>query len=102
MVWDTVAYMWKDRHQLDQASNSFFRVLLSNPGIREAKDEFLWRVIQGKGSTGAIQDLVIDQSNLMRRDIYSYPLKIHANDKGLVHISNQEWENSIRDLLKGH
>ncbi len=99
IVWDTVAYMWKNNKSFDLASNSLFRVILSNPEFRERKDEYLWTFVNGDGSTETLQKLVASKADEVRRDVYAFPLKIHANDKGIKNISNEEWEAAIQNLI---
>lgn len=98
--WDTVAYFWKNRHQLDFASNSFFRVLLSNPAFRELKDRALWTAMQGELSEETLHKMIDRQVALITPDIKAFALKLHANDKGINHVSNSEWEQAIVDLKK--
>ena len=99
IVWDTVAYFWKNRAQLDLASNSLFRVVLANPELREKKDRALWTAINGDLATEKIQQKVINKADEIRLDIYSFPLKLHANDKGIRHVSNEEWNAAVQELL---
>lgn len=100
IVWDTVAYMWKNSKGLDLGTNSLFRAVLGIPEWREQKDRYLWNAINGKLSTQEIQSMIKRQVKAMRADIYAFGLKLHANDKGIRHVSNDEWEQSIRELLE--
>ncbi|MCB0317483.1 MAG: CotH kinase family protein [Bdellovibrionales bacterium] len=98
IVWDTVAYMWKNQKAIDLGSNSLFRKALAIPEVRELKDTILWNSLHGNLSTKKIQELIKQQSDAARPDIYSFALKIHANDKGIRYVSNPEWENSVEEL----
>ena len=99
IAWDTVAYFWKNSKKLDQGSNSLFRVVLSNPAFREKKDRILWKAISGKASTSRLHRLIKNQAEKIKKDIHAFPLKLHANDKGIKHISNSEWHESLNELL---
>jgi hypothetical protein len=98
IVWDTVAYMWKDRFLPDIAVNNLFRVVLANPEFREAKDKIIWEAINGKLSKENIISLIDTKVNQIRPDVRAFALKIKANDKGIEHISNERWEESIIEL----
>lgn len=100
IAWDTVAYMWKDSKGLDSGANSLFRTVLSNPEYRERKDRYLWNALHGSLAKESVEKLIKDAARKLRPDIYSFPLKIAANDKGLRHISNSEWEDNVKELLK--
>lgn len=99
LVWDTVAYFWGNQQPLDLGTNELFRALLSVPEYRERKDQILWEMVTGNFSTEALQNLINMQVKRMRKDVYAFPLKVHANDKGIRHVSNAEWEDSIKNLL---
>ena len=99
LVWDTVAYFWGNQNPLDLGTNELFRAFLSVPEYRDRKDQILWEMINGNFSTEALQNLISMQVKRMRKDVYAFPLKIHANDKGVRHVSNTEWEASIKNLL---
>lgn len=98
IVWDTVAYMWKDRFLPDIAVNNLFRVVLSNPEFRETKDKIIWEALKGKLSTENIISLIDTKVNQIKPDVRAFALKIKANDKGIEHISNERWEESIVEL----
>ena len=99
IVWDTVAYFWGNNKRLDLSSNSLFRVVLSNPEFRERKDRILWNAIDGELSTSRLQRIVAAKAREIQTDIYSFALKLHANDKGVHHISNEEWDDSVKELI---
>lgn len=100
IVWDTVAYFWKNKPRIDHAANSLFRKLLGIPEIRESKDRQLWKMLQGDLASAKVQQMVLNKIDEIRPDIYSFPLKLHANDKGIKHISNEEWEEAVQDLVR--
>lgn len=100
IVWDTVAYLWKNTRESDLAPNGLFRVLLSNPGIREQKDRTLYRALKGDLSAERLKRMISQQVDDVRADVRAFALKLHANDKGLRHISNSEWDSAIAELLK--
>ncbi len=100
VVWDTVAYFWGNEQPVDLGSNSLFRVVLSNPDFREKKDRYLWEAVTEKLPTEKIQKLIQSERERIAPDIYSFALKIHANDKGIKHISNEEWELAVAKLQK--
>jgi hypothetical protein len=98
IVWDTVAYFWKNRFDIDLGPNSLFRSVLEIPEWREMKDRKLWQAIQGKLSTENVLRMIDEEAGRMRRDLRAFPLKLHANDKGIRHLSNPEWEQAVSDL----
>lgn len=98
VVWDTVAYFWKNSQNLDLGTNLLFKKLLDIPEFREAKDRHLWQYIHNDLSEREIISLIETITYNMRDDIYAFPLKLHANDKGLKHISNNDWEKAIKEL----
>ncbi|MCB0334003.1 MAG: CotH kinase family protein, partial [Bdellovibrionales bacterium] len=98
IVWDTVAYFWKNEMPLDMGTNALFRVTNSNPGFREAKDKALWNAIHGSLAAPILHQAITNETSSLRPDMYAFALKLHANDKGIHHISNREWEESIAEL----
>lgn len=99
IVWDTVAYFWKGRG-LDLGPNTLFRSVLGIPEWREQKDKLLWKAIHGPLSTDNIQALIKKEVARIRADIEAFALKIHASNRGIIHISNREWHAAIEDLLQ--
>lgn len=100
IAWDPVAYFWGNAKGVDLGSNSLFRVLLSNPGYRAQKDAILWEAIKGDTSSEVIQGLIKSIVAEARADIEAFALKVAANDKGLRHLSNEEWEGALEALLE--
>ncbi|MCB0328831.1 MAG: CotH kinase family protein [Bdellovibrionales bacterium] len=100
IVWDTVAYMWDDSFGLDLGVNRLFRVVLQNPALRELKDHYLWSAINENLSSKNIIEKIETESNKMRRDLYAFAFKLHANDKGVKHISNEDWEEALLNLKR--
>lgn len=100
IVWDTVAYLWKNTKPIDHGTNRLFRVMLSNPGFREEKDRHLWNSINGQLSSNAIKRLVLQKADDMRGDVYAFALKLHAKDSGIKHLTNDEWEESVQNLYR--
>ena len=98
IAWDTVAYFWKNNKELDLAPNSLFRVLLANPEYRELKDKYLWQAINNEMSEKNLHSLIDYQTSILKDDVLAFPLKLHANDKGIRHLSNRDWQNAIQDL----
>ncbi|MEZ4753943.1 MAG: CotH kinase family protein [Bdellovibrionota bacterium] len=98
IVWDTVAYLWKNQKAIDLGSNSLFRKALSIPEIRELKDQVLWNSLNGNLSTTQLQKLIDKQADTVRSDVYAFAHKIHANDKGIRYVSNPEWEAAVEEL----
>ncbi|MCB0319687.1 MAG: hypothetical protein KDD60_02105, partial [Bdellovibrionales bacterium] len=45
-------------------------------------------------------EMIQQEAARMRPDIYAFPFKLHANDKGVHHISNSEWESAVLTLLE--
>lgn len=99
IVWDTVAYHWKNKYNPDIAVNKFFRVILSNPEYRERKDKFLYNALTEKLTDTKIIAIIKNIVQRVAPDLKAFALKIYANDKGIHHISNQEWESSINELV---
>ena len=83
IVWDTVAYYWKNTRSLDLGTNSLFRSVLEIPGLREKKDRFLWNAINGDLSTENVQTLIWDEAAKIQPDVEAFALKLHASDKGV-------------------
>lgn len=100
IVWDTVAYLWKNKRPLDIVANSLFKWFLLIPQLREGKDRELWRAVNGDLSTERLQQVLLAEVERLRADVHSFPLKLHATASGVRHISNQEWEDSIKELLE--
>ncbi len=99
ILWDTVAYFWGNSKPLDLGSNRLFRVVLANPEFRAAKDAALWEFVTGDLSTERLHTLVRQQYEKLKSDMYATPLKVHANDKGVRHVSNAEWDEAVEKLL---
>lgn len=99
IVWDTVAYHWKNKYNPDIAVNKLFRVILSNPEFRERKDEIIFKTLNERLTDEFMINTVKDTVKKIAPDLKAFPLKITANDKGLYHISNDEWENFIVELF---
>lgn len=99
IVWDTVAYHWKNKYNPDIAVNKLFRVLLSNPEFRERKDEIIYKTLNETLTDEYMGSIIRDTVKDIALDLKAFPLKLRANDKGIKHLSNQEWEESIIDLL---
>jgi hypothetical protein len=91
IVWDTVAYFWGDRHELDQASSNLFRVLLANPGFRDMKDQELWRMVSGELGKDKLNKIIDNEIASLAPDTEAFALKLRANDKGVKHLSNEDW-----------
>lgn len=98
IAWDTVAYFWKNNKGTDLSPNSLFRVVLSNPELRELKDHYLWEAINKGMSVEKLTALVDETAKKVRNDVRAFALKLHANDKGVIHLSNNDWENAIVGL----
>ncbi len=98
IVWDSVAYFWKNEMPLDMGTNALFRVTNSNPEFRAQKDRALWEAIHGPLAAPTLHELVSQETSKLRPDMYAFALKLHANDKGIEHISNQEWEEALAEL----
>ncbi|RMG42268.1 MAG: hypothetical protein D6719_06915 [Candidatus Dadabacteria bacterium] len=98
IVWDTVAYFWKDTKGFDIAANQLFKTLLGIPELREKKDKIIWQALNGPLASENIRRMIIAKANDMRSDVYAFALKLHANDRGIRHISNPEWEEAVKSL----
>lgn len=98
IVWDTVAYFWKNTMGFDLAPNELFRVLLYNPGLREKKDQYIYELINGRLNLEDLLKLVNETKWLVNTDVRAFALKLHANDKGIKHLSNAEWEKAVEEL----
>ncbi len=99
IAFNTAAYFWRNNIKLDAASNQLFRVMLSNPELREKKDLALWRAISGAFSTASLHQLIVDEVSRIRPDMHSTLYIGHANDKGVRFLSPADWEASIEELL---
>jgi hypothetical protein len=100
IIWNSVAYYWKNTKSIDLAPNDLFRVVLSNPGLREKKDHYLWDSMQGVLSEAALQELVASEVSRIKPDMHASALKWEAGDRGIRILTNAEWDESIRSLLQ--
>lgn len=98
IAWDTVAYFWENSFGLDLGVNRLFRVVIQNPAFRSMKDKYLWEAVNGNLGAKRILEKVDREADRLRRDLYAFPFKLNANDKGVRHMSNRELEEGIARL----
>ncbi|RMD84115.1 MAG: hypothetical protein D6808_07490, partial [Candidatus Dadabacteria bacterium] len=99
IVWDSIAYFWGNNKGLDLGSNDLFKKILSIPSLREQKDLYLWEAVNGELSSERIIRIVKRKIREIAPDVRAFPLKIHASDKGIYNISNEEWKAAIGELI---
>ena len=100
VIWNSVAYYWKNTKSIDLAPNDLFRVVLSNPGLREKKDHYLWDSMQGVLSAKELRNIVESEAARIKPDLYASALKWEAGDRGIRLLSNPDWDESIQTLLR--
>ncbi|MCI5064213.1 CotH kinase family protein [bacterium] len=104
IVWDTVAYMWGNAFDLDIGVNRLFRVVLQNPALRAMKDRHLWNAVYGEQVGGnaldakSIVEKIEQEAERLRPDMYAFAFKLHANDKGIRHLSNRDFDEAVEQL----
>jgi hypothetical protein len=100
IIWNSVAYYWRNTKSMDLAPNDLFRVVLANPELREDKDRAIWNAIQGELHEDKLKAIVQSEKARVAPDVYASELKWEAGDRGINLLSNQEWDAAIEDLLQ--